>query len=168
MWIRVGAYLLVMVVFAGAGGCSSDDTEPDAGSGTNADGAVDVADGAPADDAAVIADAAAGDAGLPDGGLPDAGPLPDAAIEMCGRIRCDCTLNGIPLFGEVQYVDNFADFQVSVSPFPDLQVLEGPFADQCGEWDIVDSFPDFTVEIVDAFEDFSIAYSNFPGIPGLP
>lgn len=42
---------------------------------------------------------------------------------------------------------------------------EGSFADECGEWEIVDSFPDFTVEIVDAFEDFEIEYSAFPGIP---
>jgi hypothetical protein len=62
-------------------------------------------------------------------------------------------------------VDAFPDIQVRESPFPDLNVREGPFADECGEWEIVDAFPDFTVQIVDAFEDFAIDYSEFPGIP---
>ena len=165
MWMRVGACLLVVVAAWTAGGCTDDpDGPPDAA--PVADGAPGAADAARADDAAPPADAAAGeDASLADGGPPDAGPLPDAAIEMCGRIRCDCTLNGIPLFGQVEYVDNFADFQVRVESFPDLLVREGNFADECGEWEIVDNFPDFTVELVDAFEDFSIEYSDFPGIP---
>jgi hypothetical protein len=97
--------------------------------------------------------------------LPDGAPAPDAAVEMCGRIRCDCTFNGITLFGRVQYVTNFADITVRETPFPDLRVREGAFADTCGEWEIVESFPDFTVEIVTSFEDFGIEYSAFPGIP---
>ena len=28
---------------------------------------------------------------------------------MCGNILCDCTLNGIPLHGQVQFVNNLAD-----------------------------------------------------------
>lgn len=97
--------------------------------------------------------------------LPDAAPAPDAAVEQCGRILCDCTFNGIALFGRVQYVTSFADMTVRETPFPDLNVREGSFADSCGEWEIVTSFPDFTVEIVTSFEDFGIEYSSFPGIP---
>jgi hypothetical protein len=156
----VAAPLLVVIAAWAAGGCSSEDPDPDSGPGQVADGAPQVSDGAPAE-----ADGAVSDAAPPDGGPPDAGPLPDAAIEKCGRIRCDCTFEGIPLFGEVEYVDAFADFQVRVTSFPDLLVREGSFADECGEWEIVDGFADFTVEIVDAFEDFSIEYSAFPGIP---
>jgi hypothetical protein len=159
----VGACLVAVVVIFGPVGCSSDDPGAGSGPGPTADGAADIADGAPAD--AAIADAALGDAAPPDGGPPDAGPLPDAAIEQCGRIRCDCTFDGIQLFGRVRYVDSFPDIQVRISSFPDLRVREGSFADECGEWEIVNSFPDFTVEIVDAFEDFQIAYSAFPGIP---
>ena len=91
--------------------------------------------------------------------------ISDAAVAMCGRIRCDCTFNGVQLFGKVQYVKDLPDIQVRESAFPDLRVREGAFADSCGEWEIVDAFPDFTVEIVTAFEDFEIEYSNFPGIP---
>jgi hypothetical protein len=97
--------------------------------------------------------------------FPDAAPLPDAMVGDCGRIQCDCTFNGIPLFGRVQYVESFPQITVRVTPFPDLRVREGSFADTCGEWEIVDSFPNFTVQIVTSFEDFGIEYSSFPGIP---
>jgi hypothetical protein len=88
-------------------------------------------------------------------------------VPNCGRIQCDCTFEGVLLFGRVQYVDenNSPMIRVRESPFPDLLVREGPFPDECGEWEIVDAFPDFTVAIVDAFEDFGIEYSEFPGIP---
>jgi hypothetical protein len=147
---------LIAAIFLVA--CSSEDTTEDAGSR--------VFDAAASPDArAPLADAMEGDdadaAPLPDA----AAPTPDAAVEMCGRIRCDCTFNGIALFGRVQYVTNFADITVSETPFPDLRVREGSFADTCGEWEIVDNFPDFTVEIVTSFEDFGIEYSAFPGIP---
>ena len=160
----VAASLLVVIAAWAAGGCSSDDPDPDSGPGQVPDGAPQGSDGAPADAAA--ADGAVGDAAPPDGGPPDAGPLPDAAVGQCGAIRCDCTFNGITLFGQVEYVDSFADIQVSISSlFPDLRVREGGFADECGEWEIVDAFADFTVEIVDNFADFEIEYSDFPGIP---
>ena len=89
----------------------------------------------------------------------------DAGPANCGHIKCDCTFNGIKLWGNVQYVDMFPDFKVKISPFPDLNVYETYFPAQCGEWHTVTAFPDFTVQIVDMFEDFDIAYSPFPGIP---
>lgn len=159
------ALALWACLFASAGsgglaGCASDD-EPgdpaDSGTGSSIDAAKQLPDAASS-----VADAALADASVDP---PDAAPLPDAAIEQCGRIRCDCTFEGIPLFGRVEYVTAFADVQVSESPFPDLRVREGSFPDSCGEWEIVEAFPDFTVEIVTAFEDFSIEYSSFPGIP---
>jgi hypothetical protein len=162
--VNLGRLLASWVLAAtlGLAACSSDDSTDGGGNsdaGGDRDGSA-PADGAPADaarpaDAAVPADAA----------LPDAQPSPDAAVADCGRIKCDCTFNGMPLFGQVQYVTDFPDFQVSESAFPDLRVREGSFADSCGEWEIVTSFPDFTVEIVTSFEDFSIEYSDFPGIP---
>ena len=159
----VAVSLVLAVVFAA---CSSDDTTgdsdgSDSDAGGNPDGSAPAADAAGGDDAAPRSDGAVADAAP----LPDAAAQPDAAVAMCGRILCDCTLNGIPLFGKVQYVTNFADFTVSETAFPDLRVREGSFADECGEWEIVDAFPDFTVEIVTAFEDFGIEYSAFPGIP---
>jgi hypothetical protein len=85
---------------------------------------------------------------------------------MCGRIKCDCTLNGIPLWGDYRVVTNFADFDVQKdASFPDLKVLETNFPDSCGEWREVTIGEDFTVKWVTSFPDFSIQFSSFPGIP---
>ena len=65
----------------------------------------------------------------------------------------------------MQYVDDFPMITVRESPFPDLRVREGSFADSSGEWEIVDSVPDFTVQIVTTLEGFDVEYSSFPGIP---
>jgi hypothetical protein len=38
------------------------------------------------------------------------------------------------------------------------------FPNSCGEWQIVDSFPDFTVQVVDSFPDITIQRVDaFPG-----
>jgi hypothetical protein len=158
--LAVWTCLFACAGFGGLAACSSDDTpgEPaDSGTGSNPDASKQLPDAA-----STVADAALADADVEPA---DAAPLPDAAIEQCGRIRCDCTFEGIQLFGRVEYVTAFADVQVRESAFPDLRVREGSFPDSCGEWEIVEAFPDFTVEIVTAFEDFSIEYSSFPGIP---
>jgi hypothetical protein len=80
----------------------------------------------------------------------------------------DCTLDGIPLHGEVEVVEHFADFRVQVvTSFPDLKVKTvSSFPDDCGEWEFVDSFPDFTIEFVDSFPDLKIEFvDSFPGLP---
>jgi hypothetical protein len=105
-----------------------------------------------------VADAPTADAMVMDGGTPD-------VVAMCGRINCDCTYKGIPLWGDVEIVTNFPDFKVKISNFPDLNVKETTFPYSCGEWHTVTSFGDFKVQIVDNFEDFGIAYSSFPGMP---
>ncbi|MES0490335.1 MAG: hypothetical protein ABUK01_10105 [Leptospirales bacterium] len=39
------------------------------------------------------------------------------------------------------------------------------FADDCGEWQIVENFPDFKIKFVDNFEDIKIEYvENWPGV----
>ena len=78
----------------------------------------------------------------------------------------DCTWNGIPLHGEVEVVESFADIQVQVvSSFPNLRVKTvSSFADSCGEWEFVESFPDFTIEFVESFPDIRIEFvESFPG-----
>ena len=47
--------------------------------------------------------------------------------------------------GKVKVVDSFPDIRVkTVKSFPDLKVKQvKSFADDCGEWQFVDSFPDF-------------------------
>ncbi len=40
------------------------------------------------------------------------------------------------------------------------------FPDECGEWQIVDSFPDLKVQIVESFPDIKIKFvESFPGLP---
>ena len=92
---------------------------------------------------------------------------------MCGRVMCDCTLNGQQLWGKVQMVDSigFPDFKIRVTSLgADLKVQQlgtTGFPTSCGKWQIVDSlgFPDFKVQVVTLGEDFSIQYDNF--FPGL-
>lgn len=79
-----------------------------------------------------------------------------------------CSFRGTRLAGKVKVVDSFPDVRVkAVSSFPDIKVKEvDAFADDCGEWQFVDSFPDFTIQYVDSFPDFEIAWvESFPGIP---
>jgi hypothetical protein len=127
---------------------------------------------APAPDAPP-ADASPPDAPAPDAPAVDAAPPADARVvdtppAMCGRIFCDCTFNGVKLWGKVQYVTLTADpdvIKVRETSFPDLRVKETAFPDSCGEWEVVTAFPDFKVQKVTAFEDFQIQYSAFPGLP---
>jgi hypothetical protein len=80
----------------------------------------------------------------------------------------ECKLNGIQLFGKIQFVDSFPDLTVQVvESFPDLKVkIVNSFPDDCGEWQIVDSFPDLKVKIVESFADIKIKFvESFPGIP---
>lgn len=77
-----------------------------------------------------------------------------------------CTYGGIRLYGKVKVVTSFADLKVKiVESFPDLEVKTvTSFPDRCGEWQFVESFPDFTIQFVENFEDISIKFvGNFPG-----
>jgi len=77
-----------------------------------------------------------------------------------------CTCKDIPLKGKVKIVSAFPDFKVKiVNSFPDLKVKTViAFPDKCGEWQFVESFPDFTVQFVDAFPDFTIQFmEDFSG-----
>ena len=56
-----------------------------------------------------------------------------------------CSINGIKLAGKVKVVKSFPD--------------------DCGEWQFVESFPDFTIKYVDSFPDFTIRMTDsFPGV----
>ena len=88
-------------------------------------------------------------------------PLPAVAAGVD-----DCMFHGIALSGKVQVVPAFADARVAiVQAFPDLKVVVVPaFADDCGEWELVDAFPDFTIQIVEHFPDFTVQFvMAFPG-----
>ncbi len=87
-------------------------------------------------------------------------------------MRGDCItkdgyFRGKRLCGKVKVVDTFADFKVKVvTSFPDLKVKAvNSFADDPGEWEFVENFPDFTIEYVENFPDFKIEFVNsFPGV----
>jgi hypothetical protein len=77
-----------------------------------------------------------------------------------------CTFGGIRLYGKVKVVTSFADLKVKiVNSFPDLEVKTvTSFPDKCGEWQFVETFPDFTIQFVENFEDISIKFvGSFPG-----
>jgi hypothetical protein len=78
-----------------------------------------------------------------------------------------CSYKGIPLYGKVKVVNAFPDIKVKVvRSFPDLKVKRvNGFANQCGQWQFVDAFPDFKVQFVDSFPDIKIQYVDaFPGV----
>lgn len=102
-------------------------------------------------------------AGDPVAPIDDPRPVPADA-----KIGADCTFKGKKLYGKVQVVEHFADFQVKVvDHFPDLNVQTVEhFPDSCGQWQFVDHFPDFTITYVEHFSDFDIKkVEHFPGLP---
>src|SRR3954454_4360938 len=78
-----------------------------------------------------------------------------------------CTKAGVcQLHGKVKFVTAFPKYKIKiVNAFPDIKVKKvNAFPDKGGEWQVVDAFPDFTVQIVDAFPDFTVQYVDaFPG-----
>lgn len=85
-----------------------------------------------------------------------------------GNVSDDCTFRGIKLAGKVKVVDSFPDIRVkAVSSFPDVKVKRvSSFADECGEWQFVESFANFKIQYVDSFPDIEIAWvDSFPGLP---
>jgi hypothetical protein len=79
----------------------------------------------------------------------------------------NCTFQGIPLKGKVKIVTSFPDIKVKVvDNFEDIAVkLVSNFPDDCGEWQFVDNFPDFTIQYVENFPDIKIKFvENFPGV----
>ena len=82
-------------------------------------------------------------------------------------ISKDGYFRGKKLAGKVKVVRAFADFKVKVvTSFPDLKVEKVEhFADDPGEWEFVESFPDFTITYVESFPDFTIEFvKSFPGV----
>lgn len=92
------------------------------------------------------------------------------ALALAGdkKVGKACTFKDIPLYGKVKFVSSGGDIKIQVTcSFPDLKVkMVTSFPDKCGEWQIVDSFPDFTVQFVESFPDIKIQFvDSFPGLP---
>lgn len=98
-----------------------------------------------------------------------AAPVQAAQMPMgTGKVKDDCTFNGIKLAGKVKVVESFPDVRVkAVTSFPDIKVKKvSSFADECGEWQFVDSFADFKIQYVESFPDVEIAWvDSFAGLP---
>lgn len=91
-----------------------------------------------------------------------------AAAAEEGFDRDACTLNGFPLYGNVEVVESFPDLKVQlVESFPDLKVeVVESFPDDCGQWKFVDSFPDVKIQYVESFPDLKVKMvTSFPGWP---
>jgi len=79
----------------------------------------------------------------------------------------NCTYNGYKLYGRVQIVDSFPDLKVQiVASFPDLKVRIVDYqSTSCGEWKMVNEFPDLKVQFVNSFPGIKIQYvQSFPGM----
>lgn len=85
-----------------------------------------------------------------------------------------CYVYGKLLAGKVQVVntslgspkDRIPTYKVQVvNAFPDLKVqVVSSFPNKCGQWQFVNSFPDFRIRYVNSFPDFKIKLVNsFPG-----
>jgi hypothetical protein len=99
-----------------------------------------------------------------------------AAPSPTGAIPKACYLYGTLLAGKVQVVttpfgsptDSVPTFKVQrVTAFPDLKVQEvRNFPTNCGQWQYVNSSPDFKVRFVRSFPDFKVQFvRSFPGVP---
>lgn len=79
----------------------------------------------------------------------------------------ECKCKGIALHGRVQVVTHHPDLKVQVvTHHADLHVRKVTHhPDACGEWQFVDSHPDFTVQFVDSHADFTIQWvDSYPGV----
>ena len=88
--------------------------------------------------------------------------------QAASKVDGQCRYKGIKLNGKVKVVTHGADLKVQVkNSFPDLKVQQvTSFPNKCGQWQMVTSFPDFTVQFVDSFPDITIKYvDSFPGRP---
>jgi hypothetical protein len=86
--------------------------------------------------------------------------------------KSDCTYQGKKLYGKVQFVEELPDIKVkvvTVTSRPDLRVKLVPGTTppvRCGEWQVVDLFPDLKVQFVESLQDIVIQFvASSPGIP---
>jgi hypothetical protein len=94
--------------------------------------------------------------------------LATGAIARVNINAARCSVKGIRLYGKVQIVDVFPDLKIqAVNSSPDLRVrIVENNPEQCGEWQIVQAFPNYKVKFVEAFPDLKVQFVNsFPGIP---
>ncbi len=70
------------------------------------------------------------------------------------------------VYGKIKFVDHFADYEVKfVEHHPDLKVkYVDNFADEAGEWEVVQFHEDYRIKPVEHHEDFKVkVVEHFPG-----
>ncbi|CAL2093532.1 conserved hypothetical protein [Tenacibaculum sp. 190524A05c] len=91
-------------------------------------------------------------------------------VNFKNTVKLDsCVFKDKKLYGKIQFVEypSQADVKVKiVNSFPDLRVrFVENFADECGEWRIVENNADLKVYITENFPDFTIQpVTSFPGL----
>ena len=81
----------------------------------------------------------------------------------------DCKFEGKKLYGKIRFVERAsnADIKIKiVNNFPDLKVkLVESFADDCGEWQVVEYGEDLKVYVSENFADIKVKFvTSFPGM----
>lgn len=81
----------------------------------------------------------------------------------------DCMFEGKKLYGKIRFVENASNADVKikiVNSFPDLKVkLVENFADDCGEWEVVEYGEDLKVYVAESFADIKVKFvTSFPGM----
>ena len=85
------------------------------------------------------------------------------------KVLDSCFFDGKQLYGKIKFVEyaSNADVKVKfVTSFPDLKVkFVENYANDCGEWEVVEHNADLNVLIVESFEDIRIkTVESFPGL----
>jgi len=92
---------------------------------------------------------------------------PDSILVRTDAYDKECVCKGIPLHGKVKIVSYNADLKVKiVDNFGDINVkVVERWPDDCGEWQFVEHWPDFTIQIVEYGEDLKVHFvNNWPGM----
>lgn len=81
----------------------------------------------------------------------------------------DCTFKGKKLYGKIKFVEyaSNADIKIKiVNNFQDLKVkLVESYADDCGEWQVVEYGEDLKVYVAESYADIKVKFvTSFPGM----
>ena len=81
----------------------------------------------------------------------------------------DCKFKGKKLYGKIRFVESASNADVKikiVNNFPDIKVkLVESFANDCGEWQVVEYGEDLKVYVAENFADIKVKFvTSFPGM----
>jgi len=81
----------------------------------------------------------------------------------------DCKFKGKKLYGKIRFVERASEADIKikiVNNFEDIKVkLMESFADDCGEWEVVEYGEDLKVYVAENFADIKVKFvTSFPGM----